>query len=284
MEWMKKYWWAILIILTLPVVINFLLLAPAFSPIVGEDTDWLAFWGGYLGSIISAGVAFIILYIQRKDNKTQNEKNRVDNETQNQANRQLQLNIMRYHQQTHWINNFRNVSLEYSNAFNSNDFIMISNIMWDSPVEAFNMMKVLFDRIDITNAKFAFIKKQDDAAEELSKDIENKVIEYKKALNYLQWIVLYFKSNTPQIRCKVGFIQYLQSIPNARAGVNHIIGISQGVVEQIMAGGNRKYFNDIFLNIYDRINTHESDVRDVIYAYIKQEQKRIDNLLTENIN
>ena len=51
-----------------------------------------------------------------------------------------------------------------------------------------------------------------------------------------------------------------------------------------MAGGNRKYFNDIFLNIYDRINTHESDVRDVIYAYIKQEQKRIDNLLTENIN
>ena len=60
-DWLKKYWWAILIILILPVAINFALLVPAFSPIVGEDTDWLAFWGGYLGAIISAGVAFIIL-------------------------------------------------------------------------------------------------------------------------------------------------------------------------------------------------------------------------------
>ena len=33
----------------------------------------LSFWGGYLGAIISAGVAFAILYIQRKDNEKQYE-------------------------------------------------------------------------------------------------------------------------------------------------------------------------------------------------------------------
>lgn len=96
MKLFKKYWWAVLIILALPIVINFLLLVPAFSPIVGENTDWLSFWGGYLGAIVSAGVAFIILYIQRNDNKTQNDSNRTENEKQNEANRHLQLNIIKH--------------------------------------------------------------------------------------------------------------------------------------------------------------------------------------------
>ena len=75
-DWIKKYWWVFPFILLLPFVINFILLIPAFSPIVGENTDWLSFWGGYLGAIISAGVAFAILHIQRKDNEEDNKNNR----------------------------------------------------------------------------------------------------------------------------------------------------------------------------------------------------------------
>ena len=84
---MKKYWWIALVILVMPIALNFILLTPSFTAIVGDEIVWLSFWGGYLGAIISTATAFVILYIQRKDNESENEKNRVNNEVQNQQNR-----------------------------------------------------------------------------------------------------------------------------------------------------------------------------------------------------
>ena len=77
----------IICIVGIPILINILILKPRLFDIVGTSTDWLSFWGGYLGAIISAGVAFTILYIQRKDNKKQNEENRDENKKQNNARR-----------------------------------------------------------------------------------------------------------------------------------------------------------------------------------------------------
>ena len=85
MEWLRKYWWALIIILSLPVGINFILLIPAFTPVVGDNVAWLSFWGSYFGSIISAGTAFAILYIQYQQNNKENNKNR-----------ELQINSLEY--------------------------------------------------------------------------------------------------------------------------------------------------------------------------------------------
>ena len=52
------------------------------------DEGWMTSWGGYLGAVISSAIAFVILYIQRRDNEKQNEDNR-----------QLQLNILIYQQE-----------------------------------------------------------------------------------------------------------------------------------------------------------------------------------------
>ena len=52
-------------ILIIPIIINLLILSPSFFEYIGTGIDWLSFWGGYLGAIISAGVAFVILHIQR---------------------------------------------------------------------------------------------------------------------------------------------------------------------------------------------------------------------------
>lgn len=71
-EWLKKYWWAILIILALPVVINFILLIPAFSPIVGDNTHWLSFWASYLATIASFAMVFIT-WLTIKKSKEQND-------------------------------------------------------------------------------------------------------------------------------------------------------------------------------------------------------------------
>ena len=291
---MKKYWWIALVILLMPIALNFILLTPSFTAIVGDEIAWLSFWGGYLGAIISTAAAFIILYIQRKDNESENEKNRVDNEVQNKqnrveneklnsANRQLQLNIMKYHQQYHWLDEFRNASLKYSQALNNNNLVLISNMMWEHPQDAFNIVKQLFDDLDTYHAKFAFTRKQNEESATLAQYIREKAELYRCSLNDLQWIVLYFKAHAPQFRCKCNFIQYLQSYPDKRANTEHILQLAKMQTEQVISGNNHKYFNDIFHTINTSVDGFAYDVQSKLYEYIKQEQNNIDKLLTENI-
>ena len=290
----KKYWWIALVILLLPITINFVLLIPSFTAVVGDEIAWLSFWGGYLGAIISTAAAFIILYIQRKDNESENEKNRVDNEVQNKqnreenkklnrANRQLQLNIMKYHQQYHWLDEFRNASLKYSQALNNNNLVLISNMMWEHPQDAFNIVKQLFDDLDTYHAKFAFTRKQNEESATLAQYIREKAELYRCSLNDLQWIVLYFKAHAPQFRYKCNFIQYLQSYPDKRANTEHILQLAKMQTEQVISGNNHKYFNDIFHTINTSVDGFAYDVQSKLYEYIKQEQNNIDKLLTENI-
>ena len=290
----KKYWWIALVILLLPITINFVLLIPSFTAVVGDEIAWLSFWGGYLGAIISTAAAFIILYIQRKDNESENEKNRVDNEVQNKqnreeneklnrANRQLQLNIMKYHQQYHWLDEFRNASLKYSQALNNNNLVLISNMMWEHPQDAFNIVKQLFDDLDTYHAKFAFTRKQNEESATLAQYIREKAELYRCSLNDLQWIVLYFKAYAPQFRCKCNFIQYLQFYPDKRANTEHILQLAKMQTEQVISGNNHKYFNDIFHTINTSVDGFAYDVQSKLYEYIKQEQNNIDKLLAENI-
>lgn len=281
-EWLKKYWWAVLIILALPIVINFLLLVPAFSPIVGENTDWLSFWGGYLGALVSAGVAFVILYIQRNDNEAQNDSNRVENEKQNKANRDLQLNIMQYQQQSLWMSQFREASLEYCYAFNYNDIIMVSNIIWSNPRGAFDMIKSLFDRIATTNAKFSFVRKHDDKANELACYIDSIYKEYKMTLNNLQWIALYYISvEDHQRRNYRNLCDFLKNQNQTYKNTSRLLEILPQPVRDV---DNLNYFKELVLTIASTTYKFEVNVRDKLYEYIKQEQERIDNILTKDLN
>lgn len=285
MEWIKKHisLFVIIIIVTaliLPIFINALHLVDTDCEILHKPSEWTVFWGSYLGAIISAGVAFAILYIQRKDNEKQNKENRNKNETQNKSNRQLQFNIMKYQQQSHWLDNFRIVSLEYCHSFNYNDIVLISNTMWNYPDEAFNMMKPLFERATKCNANFSFVRKQDESANELNDYIDSIYTSYKQVLIDLQWITLYYKSTFPTNRDQQSCISFLRQQYKTQKDLNHIIQ----VLEQPYYGANhRKYFENVVQNIILESKSNEPNVRDKIYEYIKQEQERIDNILTDNI-
>lgn len=270
----------IICLVIIPISINKLILKPHLFETIGTGVDWLTFWGSYLGAIISAGVAFIILHIQRKDNEKDNNDNRENNKTQNEANRQLQLNIMRYQQEIHWLDNFRSASLEYCNALNHNDIVSIYNIIWDYPNDAFNMLKPLFDRIIETNTKLSFVRKQNPKANELAKYIDDIYIAYKQTLNDLQWIAIYFRTNIPNCRYQDGFIKFLQMHKRTHDDIDHILELSQQLYYNV---NHRKYFDDIIKDVIYEAKKYEPNVRDKIYEYIKQEQTLIDSLLTENI-
>lgn len=288
----KQYWWVALVILLLPIALNFILLTPSFTAIVGDEIAWLSFWGGYLGAIISTAAAFIILYIQRKDNESENEKNRVDNEVQNKqnreeneklnrANRQLQLNIMKYHQQSLWLDEFRNASLAYCSAFNHNDLVMISNIMWLDPNGAFERIKLLFDRVTAANATFSFVRKQDSTADKLATSIGDIDTKYREVLSDVQYFVLYYVAETePNNRQPQRFHLFLQRQDNGDGSVNRLMNLLQ---QPIVSINNWDYFRKLVWTSIVTAANFEADARDKLYEYIKQEQEDINKLLTENI-
>ena len=68
----KNKWLLIcgIIMLAFPFLINFILLIPAFTPVVG-DTDaptvWLQFWGAYISAIGTLCMAFLAYKAMNKD-------------------------------------------------------------------------------------------------------------------------------------------------------------------------------------------------------------------------
>ena len=106
----------VVVIYVIPRIINYLILKPACFEVVGDGTHWLSFWGGYLGAIISAGVAFIILGIQYQQNKKENNDNRT-----------LQKNVLKHQVRTQRLNTIEARLIEYFQSFN---YVEIDNLAY----------------------------------------------------------------------------------------------------------------------------------------------------------
>ena len=62
----------------------FIIFIPAFSPIVGGSSDWLSFYGSYIGLVIASLITLYVLYKQLQHNHEDNEKTRRDNQAVNE--------------------------------------------------------------------------------------------------------------------------------------------------------------------------------------------------------
>jgi len=118
---------SILLILICPIVINALMLIPCKW--ASGNNVWVGFWGSYLGSMLSAGAAFVILYIQRKDNHKENNNNRQANKVENAENRKLQINEIHYRQELNWLGDFRKAIVENVNVYTPHNLLYIINTL-----------------------------------------------------------------------------------------------------------------------------------------------------------
>jgi hypothetical protein len=154
---LKQRWWIILVIgiFVLPVLLNFFVFKPTSKLSVGTLQDWMSFWGSYLGATIPAIVAFVILSIQRKDNKLENEKNRTailmrdktkrrcdywdrsmngeKDLTENE--KEKQLDVFACEQKKKWLCELREVLTDYICAYRENDINNIVSCMYCSSYE-----------------------------------------------------------------------------------------------------------------------------------------------------
>lgn len=183
------------IALLLPIGINALYLVSTDYEILYRPSEWTIFWGSYLGTIISAGVAFAILYIQRKDNKEENENNRKNDETQNENNRQLQLNILNYQQEKQWLKELKAKCIDYYNAFDQNDIIDLCNLINkntpDALLEAKQLVNYLIDRNNkvIFALEFHFSKMKDKEEIRLLSVLNNYNLIYKALIYDVQYLI-----------------------------------------------------------------------------------------------
>lgn len=100
-----------------PLALYFLIAMPCgFDAVGGENapTVWLGFWGGYMGAMISAAVAFFILRKQLEQNHEENEKNR-----------QLQINVIKYEQQQKELLNLKLALMNYIQSFKMSEIILV---------------------------------------------------------------------------------------------------------------------------------------------------------------
>ncbi|MBQ3788539.1 MAG: hypothetical protein II849_07035 [Bacteroidales bacterium] len=118
---------SISLIIICPIVINALMLIPCKW--ASGDNVWIGFWGAYLGSMLSAGAAFAILYIQRRDNHKENSNNRQANQNENAKNRKLQINEIHFRQEMGWFSDFRKAIIENINVYTPHNILSIINIL-----------------------------------------------------------------------------------------------------------------------------------------------------------
>ncbi len=77
----KDILYIVVILLVGSIIIPLIVLGLISIPLQGSVTnDWIGFFGGYLGALISGLITLFVLYINRKDNEEAKRNNTVDNE------------------------------------------------------------------------------------------------------------------------------------------------------------------------------------------------------------
>lgn len=200
-DMLKKYWWILLLIIILvPCVINYIMVQPRICEITGNDTSWLSFWGGYIGSIISSSIAVIILWKQLQQNHKENDENRNQNHKENDENRKLQLKNIEYQQKTQWLNLLRSKFADYYSAFCFNDLAFLGkNIMnkeYKSNIR--NELKVMIDRMINAdfNVEILFPENIDSDEKRLLLEIKKITQEFYAMLCDLDWYTFYVANLT----------------------------------------------------------------------------------------
>lgn len=271
MNWVKKYWWIAILVLALPVVINFILQIPAFTPIVGDSESWLSFWGGYLGAIISASVAFIILAIQSRQNKEEN-----------QANRKLQINVIKHQQEQARLQNIINASAKLISDTGLTKISIICCKMGGPNSEIVNMLEDIVKDIDNHRNELDLYVGSDSNVStwRFKLKLDNNLYKFSNEVNAISNIARLFINNNkggvsiPVLKTYISESELLldemkESIFNYADSVGHAL--------------DYYYFYDIATIMLKFMSDTQSDICDCINKYVSAEKIRIDNVLTDNV-
>ena len=289
MEWIKKHIALIIaivliVVLVLPLGINALYLISTDCEVLHKPSEWTTFWGGYLGAIISAAVAFIILYIQRKDNEQQIKDAQKDNETQNKANRNLQINTLKYQQEQIRLNNFIAVSSKLLASINPMDVkTLCKQLRQDNVPQIEQDLLTCLNSITSIQQEFCLhLSDKDGRQKRLGTDSNKIIARYTDALCDIQnLLTLVSVSGIPMTHDILK--AYAQSPENKRMSANLKTAIINYTPAQIENMKLEWMWEGIALSLLDLVQDESAKLYNIIDDYVSEERTRIDKILTEGI-
>ena len=188
---LKKYWWLglilIVVIIFLPIGLNCVLLRPAIFPFVGNDVAWLSFWGGYLSALVSASIAFIILIIQR-----------IDNKKQSADNKRLQKQIIEYQKNCDSINELKQAYVSCCLAYSRNNIIEIGNAIIKNKAIP-SIIKEKIDRVKEANLHFTTVYNKNEETKKLFELIEQTSTKFVNSIFDLQELAQWYRRSIESI-------------------------------------------------------------------------------------
>lgn len=167
-----------IVLLGIPVLLNFLIGIPRFCSIVGSEGEWLLFWGSYLGGILTALVGTITLI-----NNDRKQKVRLEIEYKRDALRRLEqilsdaVGMFDY-------SRLAKVVLYLDNSQGRKDFLQDMDEYYQTCVAKANSWGVIYEREETQAYQRDFHDKYIAAVEYITKKIsalEKLVVEYNDA-------------------------------------------------------------------------------------------------------
>lgn len=273
-KFFKRYWWVILAVVLAPLIINWLILWPAFFCFVGEDTDWLGFWGAYIGTILSSVIAFYVLHKQLEQNHAENRNNR-----------ELQISILEYQTKSQWLTELKSKMVDYYNAFSQNDITMLGDCFGSCDNKEYinKEIKRISDKMKI--ADFAkgllFPNKLDNKESECLVKLKRYTEEFNALLEDLNWLVILCDNDKfrtdPTLRNEL-----TQSFKKRAKQYNNIK--SQRVWNLIDLGATKIYISSIAnQRIYEGVKMISPDeIISIISELIDYEQEKVNKIIMNN--
>lgn len=265
MKRFKKYWWLLILIVVAPIIINYALLIPAFGPIVGDNVHWLSFWGSYLAALIPALGAFIILFIQREDNHKENERNR-----------QLQVDVLKYQQEMQWLNEKKDILIDFALALSKDDLIGLSNKIGEGK-DILQDVKTLMRNLVKNDSRVGFmnVPEKTEAYKQFNDERHRAFYAHRDAILDLQEINILFM-RTPLIQRHMTLQARLQQ------GLIH-----KGLQEVIATYPNEAAFIqanpfDVSIGLISGIPDLLETTRKAALDYVRAEEERIAKILSED--
>lgn len=261
-DWIKKHKLiiiigAIIIIFSWPLIVNWLYNVETNCKVLHKPQEWTIFLGSYIGSIISATVAFIILFLQRKDN----EKNRI-----------LQLKILEQQQEMQWLNAFKQAYIEYIAAFSYNNVFLVINTAKTNPNEAFFLIKPLIEKINRASLMIKCIGIRGEQ-NNLEMKLERFEMKYSEILDDVKYFVSFLRVNKS--------IPTLNVFYEAIKDENYLSARTKQIIVESLEKGKETEISDnsSFLSIViersEDLKVFESGFKSLLFGYIKEEEKRI---------
>jgi len=269
----------VVVIVLFPILLNLITTTQSLvQNIAGKTNDWIQFWGSYAGSLITSGIALVILFMQMKQNHQENERNRK---------------LQQYQQKMQWLNDMRTACIENIYSYNVNDLIQAANTMQGSVpnlYEAYKHTDAIIFRLVTTDTKVAFIGENHfDYQKDFHQKRGDSFKKYIAVVYEIKAIIaqtINFINENNKNNIKKNAKDYWDDLLNKKID---ILDVSSEIKERLKMH-HYEESEDISLNLYHVIIKYLDDcenyfemVRKFTQSYLNEEQKKIkETLLSEN--